>query len=49
MHPNESGEWGGRAALILWRIINSLPTKHFEMCYTSAEDGFVSLASRSLG
>lgn len=52
MHSKESGEWGERAAPVLRRVINSLPTKHFEgeTCYKSAEDyGFVSLASRSLG
>lgn len=49
MHPKEREGWE-RAALVLWRIINSLPTKHFEMCYKSAEDyWFVSLATRSLG
>lgn len=49
MHPKEREGWE-RAALVLWRIINSLPTKHFEMCYKSAEDyWFVSLATRSPG
>lgn len=38
MHPRESGEGWKRAALVLWRVINSLPRKHFEMCYKSAED-----------
>lgn len=45
MHPKESGEGWERAALVLWKVINSLPKKHFEMCYQSAEDyWFVSLA-----
>lgn len=38
MHPKESEEGWERAAPVLWRVINSLPTKPFEMCYKSAED-----------